>query len=567
MLNKIYRITPGKDQWKVEDIFFSDQGGAGYTTIHEDELGQIYICSNESKIEVFSYRNKDLSVERELDVRGVVYDYYEEPFDSVLWIGTSFGLVKLNKYDLDAPIRSYTMGNGLPDNNAYSIVPEKEGSLWISTNKGLVRFQKKKERFRTFSLADGMLSEEFRPRSAQKMRDGAIWFGGMKGITVVPPGPIQLIKNKPKLFLYDLKIDDETPDSVICRETGVANLNQVKSLEYSYKNNTVSFYFAASDYADPQNTQLQYKLENEDEDFVMIEDGAAGFARYSNLPSGNYRFVMAAINSDGVEETLEQRSIRLRIQPPFWDTWWFKSSITVGILLLAALVVRYRVRQVRQKEQWKTRIAENKMSALVAQMNPHFIFNSLQSVNRYILQKDRRLASQYLGRFSGLIRMMLENSRNSRHLLEEEVKFLNLYLKVEAQRFQKPFEYEIHLADNVDEGLKIPTMMLQPFLENAIWHGLSHKEGVGHIWVNIYQENNLLYCKIEDDGVGRKKAAEIAMQKGKKHTSRALEIVKERLELLFPTQRELCSIQYTDLADDSGKPTGTRVDIRLPVSG
>lgn len=564
--NKIYRIRSGKSGWEVEDIFHSDQRGAGYTTIHEDELEQIYICSNESGLAVFSYQNGELKAGRELDIRGMVYDYYEEAGDSTLWVGTSFGLVKLNKYKLDAPIRSYTINDGLPDNNVYSIIPADRESMWLSTDKGLVKFQKREACSRTFSRSDGMLSEQFRPRSAQKMDDGSIWFGGMKGITVVPPGPIRLIMDKPKLFLSEIRIDDEIPDSIVCRETGTANLNQVNALEYTYKNNTVSFYFAASDYADPLNTQLRYKLENEDEDFVMIEDGASGFARYSNLPSGNYRFVMAAINSDGVEETLEERSIRLRIEPPFWETWWFNSSLILGLLILGAAIFQYRVKQVRQKEQWKTRIAENKMSALIGQMNPHFIFNSLQSVNRYILQKDRRLASQYLGRFSGLIRMMLENSRNSRHLLEEEVKFLTLYLKVEAQRFQLPFEYEIHLTDQVDEGLKIPTMMLQPFLENAIWHGLSHKEEVGHIWVNIHQEDQLLYCRIEDDGVGRKKAAEIAMQKGKKHTSRALEIVKDRLELLFPNQRELCSIQYTDLEDPSGKPTGTRVEIRLPVS-
>jgi hypothetical protein len=398
------------------------------------------------------------------------------------------------------------------------------------------------------------------------MEDGSIWLGGMKGITIIPADPIRLIQDQPRLFLSQLKIDDEIPDSVICRETGVANLNQVRVLEYTYQHNTISFYFAASDYADPEGTELRYKLENEDEDFVSVENGSVGFARYSNLPSGKYRFIMEALNSDGAPESVNKRSIELRIRPPFWDTWWFKSGGSVLLILAILGVMRFRLSQVREKEQLKTRIAENKMSALIAQMNPHFIFNSLQSVNRFILQKDRRQASEYLGRFSGLIRMMLEHSRTSKHLLEDEVKFLKLYMRVESQRFQIPFEYEVEVAPNVNQGLEIPSMMLQPFVENAIWHGVSHKEGTGHIRVEIAQLEHLLFCSVEDDGVGRAKAAEIAMQKGRKHKSQAMEIVKERLDLLFPDQREYCNIRYTDLEDAAGRPAGTRVEVSLPLS-
>lgn len=566
LLNKIYRIRQVNAEWEVNCIYSSDKGGAGYTTIYEDDLGQVYICRNESGIEVFSYQHGELNLKRELEVRGVVYDYYEDANDSTLWIGTSFGLAQLNKHHLEAPIRTFTVRDGLPDNNVFSIIPAEAGSLWMSTNKGLVRFEKNEVYFRTFKLADGILSERFRPRSAQKMEDGSIWLGGMNGITIIPAGPIRLIQEPPRLFLSQLKIDDEIPDSLICQETGVSNLNQVKALEYTYRNNTISFYFAASDYADPLHTPLRYKLENEDEDFVPVESGSTGFARYSNLPSGNYRFIMQALNSDGVEEAMSERSLELRIRPPFWDTWWFKSASAVLLILTILAVMRYRLSQVREKEQLKTRIAENKMSALIAQMNPHFIFNSLQSVNRFILQKDRKQASEYLGRFSGLIRMMLEHSRTSKHLLEDEVKFLKLYMKVESQRFQIPFEYQVEVMPDVDQSIEIPSMMLQPFVENAIWHGVSHKAGIGHIRVQISQVEHTLFCWVEDDGVGRVKAAEIAMQKGKKHKSRAMEIVKERLDLLFPDQQEYCNIGYTDLVDAAGRPAGTRVEISLPLS-
>ena len=224
-----------------------------------------------------------------------------------------------------------------------------------------------------------------------------------------------------------------------------------------------------------------------------------------------------------------------------------------------------RINRIKKEEKLKTRIAENKMAALVAQMNPHFIFNSLQSINSYILKKDRKQASEYLGRFSKLMRLTLENSRRTSLSIEKEIELLKLYLKVESQRFKIPFDYTITVCEGLDTyNTYIPSMMLQPFVENSIWHGLSGKEEGGRILIDIQQHNDLLKCVVEDNGVGRDEAAKIVKRKGKSHKSRALQIITERLSLLFPNQQELCSVRYIDLKGNNNKSTGTRVEIILP---
>jgi tetratricopeptide (TPR) repeat protein len=209
---------------------------------------------------------------------------------------------------------------------------------------------------------------------------------------------------------------------------------------------------------------------------------------------------------------------------------------------------------------------ELEMKALRAQMNPHFIFNCLNSINRFIISNDAEKAADYLTKFAKLIRMVLENSGNSFISLDEELDCLKLYMDLEALRFEKPFQYEINY-NNIDRNtVMVPSMMIQPFIENAIWHGLhaSH-DRTGKIILNMHLDNGFLNCEISDNGIGRKAAmsGKSNIQDNKK--SMGIDLTRNRLKLADPVHYESMGITIRDLTDERGESTGTSILIKIPV--
>lgn len=260
-------------------------------------------------------------------------------------------------------------------------------------------------------------------------------------------------------------------------------------------------------------------------------------------------------------------------------TW--NKVLTGGLILLAILggLVLFILRQRFKNQQlvaakneeiktarFKQQLSELEMKALRAQMNPHFIFNCMNSINRMILSEDGDNASRYLTKFSKLIRLMLENSENPIVSLEDELVMLESYIELESLRFKGKISYRISVDEDIDkEHTLIPSMVLQPFIENAIWHGLMHKDGEGFINITIKEEDDLLRCVIEDNGVGREKALELQAKTLLNHQSMGLQITEERLRLL--NSRELQDlIRITDLKDKINQALGTRVDITIPIA-
>ena len=173
-------------------------------------------------------------------------------------------------------------------------------------------------------------------------------------------------------------------------------------------------------------------------------------------------------------------------------------------------------------------------------MNPHFIFNSLNSINMFILENNKLQASEYLSKFSKLIRLILQNSQEAVIPLEKELEALQLYLELESLRFEQKFEYKISIDDEVDTGvLKVPPLIIQPYAENAIWHGLMHKKEKGHLDIEVYTENEMLFYRITDDGIGRKKAAELKSKSASAHKSMGMRITKDRLAMLQQQNKDV----------------------------
>jgi tetratricopeptide (TPR) repeat protein len=221
--------------------------------------------------------------------------------------------------------------------------------------------------------------------------------------------------------------------------------------------------------------------------------------------------------------------------------------------------------QIQQLES-KKQLAELEMQALRAQMNPHFIFNSLNSINRFILQSNKALASEYLTKFSRLVRLILQNSEAALIPLESELESLQLYLELEAVRFDHQFDYKITIGNELDVSIiKLPPLIIQPYVENAIWHGLMHKEEKGHLVVELFEQDDMLFCKITDDGIGRKKASELKSKSASSHKSMGMRITADRIAILQQKKQFDTNIKITDLVLPDGSAGGTEVLLKIPV--
>ena len=226
-----------------------------------------------------------------------------------------------------------------------------------------------------------------------------------------------------------------------------------------------------------------------------------------------------------------------------------------------------KIESEKAKAEMHQQTTELEMHALRAQMNPHFIFNSLNSINRFILQNNRAQASEYLTKFSRLVRLILQNSQSLSIPLESELEALRLYLDLESVRFNDHFYYAIRIDEDLDlSGLKVPPLIIQPYAENAIWHGLMHKADKGHLQIELYEERGMLCCKIADDGVGRKKAHELKSKSASTHKSMGMQITAKRIAML---QKESginsTQIEIKDLVFPDGTAAGTEVILKIPV--
>jgi tetratricopeptide (TPR) repeat protein len=238
-----------------------------------------------------------------------------------------------------------------------------------------------------------------------------------------------------------------------------------------------------------------------------------------------------------------------------------------GIILYKNLALKRKNEKLESRgkqAELQRHVTDLEMQALRAQMNPHFIFNCLSSINRFILKNETEAASNYLTKFSRLIRTVLTNSKKSFISLEDELEMLRLYLDMEKLRFKDSFDYSITFVNSIDDGnVFVPPLLLQPFAENAIWHGLMHKEGQGKLEIELRIDEKVLTCAISDNGIGRNKAAALKSKSAEKQKSLGLQITKERLALLNEEFSSETFLNIEDLFDKEGRPSGTRVTLKM----
>ena len=322
------------------------------------------------------------------------------------------------------------------------------------------------------------------------------------------------------------------------------------------------------DYSNPAKNKYAYFLEKFDNDTNYC-DASRRFASYTRVPPGTYVFRLKASNSDGVWNE-KGISFAIIINPPWWSTWWFRLGSILLISLIAWYIIFLRLRNIHIRHEDEKRILEIEkqmfsleQTALRLQMNPHFIFNSLNSIQSVVIANDTDKAINYLAKFANLMRFILSHSQKPFVNLSDELKATEIYLDVERLRFDNKFNYAIEIDPVIDEEfLEIPPMILQPYIENAILHGLLNKEGVGKLNIQLMMmDKEYLKCVIEDNGIGREKAAEIRQRTGLHHKSKGMMITQKRLEILNKTNKDQVNVKIVDLKDENNQACGTRVEL------
>ncbi len=535
--------------------------------IREDRAGNMWFATNEG---VYKFDGKNYSSFSQKDglpdnsTNCIEVDEYNR-----IWVGTMGGIAVLSGSQFISSDIYNTSGS-----NVINFLKYHEGIMWIGTNNGLhsmpvnAQTDERNLTFKHYGLEDGLRSLETNLNAVYTDYENNLWFGTTEGVTKIN---IQSL-SKPQIALAPLlslsKIQINLQDQDWSKFSSVVNpMNGLaEKLELNYKNNHVTFYFTAISSTYPEDVQFQYMLTGLDDEWKPLTKN--NFATYSNLPYHSFTFLVKALSKEG--QWSSPVSYSFSITPPFWLRWWFivlEALSAAGIVSAIVYNRRKAINEKREKEWFEIR---SKMLALEQQslnssMNRHFIFNALNSIQYYINRQDKLSANRYLSDFAKLIRKNLDSSQDNLTSLRDEIERLELYLKLEHMRFKDKFAYSINVDPTLNlDVTKVPAMLVQPFLENSIWHGLLPGDTQGLVQVDISKNNGHIEFTITDNGVGIENS--LKNKSGTdNHISKGMQITQNRIDLIKKTTGQTIELRGPyQLRGDDTHPTGTRVQIILP---
>jgi sensor histidine kinase YesM len=362
------------------------------------------------------------------------------------------------------------------------------------------------------------------------------------------------------------KTSYKTPISISKILVNGENLKDLLNLKDNQNN--LDIYFDIINFKYPKNIAIKYKL-NEEDDWKFV-NANQGQININSLSPGNYTFEIQLVN----EIASNVVKFNFIIFPPFYKAWWFIISIIVVSSGLVLLIMSIRIRIINMnnkilldKVTLEKDLRQSLLTSIRTQMNPHFVFNALNTIQSFIYTNDKKNASEYLVKFSDLTRLILEMSEKESVTLKEEIQALELYVKLESVRFNDMLDYNFIVDANIAKDyIRIAPMIIQPYVENAIKHGLLHKKEDKKLFIYITMNNSMLTITIEDNGVGRVKSNEINRVKDKMHVSFSSNANKKRIEILNQNKEErITGVETIDLYDENNLPIGTRVIIEIPV--
>jgi Histidine kinase/Y_Y_Y domain/Two component regulator propeller len=460
-----------------------------------------------------------------------------------LWVGTrADGLYIIRP---DKTIGQFTSDDGLISNSITDI--QLNGNIaWVSTKVGLSKITFTPDyqiiRVMNFNYFDGILSNEIR---SILYYDPFIFIGSSRGLQCYREEDLAENQIAPKIHL-DI----------------VRNLlsDSLKS-SYDYKQNAFYFEFGISTFKSSGRVLIRYKLHAEDTAYIYLRN--SNKLTLTDLQPGDYELSAYVANSSGIWSKNPVR-YQFTIRHPFWQRAWFWLLIVFCLVSITTILFRYRIRSVKEVEQEKSkmllRIEELKMETMRMHMNPHFVFNALNSIQHFIVKNNRNEAYHYLELFSSLIRNILEQTQHQFISVDDELKMLRSYVELESMRLQNTIQINWHIHPDIDESaIIVPPVLIQPFIENAIWHGLMPKAGDRQLDISFIYDPKYILCVVEDNGVGRDAAQKKHLQK--KHISMGMSVSFQRIENLTAIGRKV-TINIIDKRTNA-EPAGTRVEIKI----
>lgn len=435
-----------------------------------------------------------------------------------------------------------------------NLVLENDSILWASTNQGLIKLlsDRRTSRFeyqKRFTTVHGLPTNDV---IDFEFDSSHFYIGTSKGLTVIELKQ-ELQQKGHNVLLTKISSNGVEFDKEL-KYTLAPNQNAL-DLEYVYispkSNGRITY---------------QYQLEGIDDTWKTTNETRLS---YPFIPAGTYRFKLEAVDINGIK-SINGLDLEITVQQYWYKTTWFIVLSFVLMVVLVAAAFYLRFKQVKRRQEEKTEInnkmAELRLNALQSQMNPHFVFNVLNSIQESFLTKNILEANRYMTDFSKLMRLFLDSSTDKLIIIEKEIELITYYIELERMRLDKKFQFEINVDPNLDtEEFKLPTMLLQPLIENAILHGLRHSELDGFLKIEFKLENNhTIVVNIIDNGVGRKRSKEINEAARKSHLSKAAGIIDERISVINKTPGNSVIMNYFDL-ELKGGTVGTRVELKISL--
>lgn len=506
----------------------------------------IYICNQEFKIVSIIDTSKETDGNKSFP--SDIITFLEK--GSVLLAGSKGAGFSVIDKKSKVVLTQISKKDGLSNNTVVGIIEDNKQRLWVSTFNGLNVIDEKYKIIRKYYEYNGLPNREFNTDVCAKTKDGALLFGTINGFVKINPDSLLSSVNSAGLCLKNLRIlTNALEETVEIQEEIIISKNKYDSLILE---------FAFPDYYIHRFDTPFDRLVYDSSSFPgeTIRSNSIGF---SKLPNKQYFTTFSFDNN-----TQFQYPVRLKISPNYSSYWYF-ALIALLVMAISFLIARLRYRFIRKNEEnvikRKNEIAELELTALRSQMNPHFIFNALGAIQYFIQTQDTDRADSYLSDFAMLIRHILEFSKSKFIKLSVEKKMLDLYVSLEKVRFEDKFDYEIKVDKGVDKSKFIPPMIIQPFVENAINHGLYNlKNRTGKLLIHFEYISSIEYVfHIIDNGIGREKAKKY---RRKRHISRGLEIINSRVQTINDQNKIKLEIVTEDLFE-SNKARGTAVHIRL----
>ncbi len=467
--------------------------------------------------------------------------------DSTLLVTTIYhGLYLFNKrtHLFSVPSHIY-----LPRNtSAFAIHEDNSRNFWMTTNFSLYKFSHDLSSQVVYHMDRSILQDALGSNRFIEMSDGRWMTTSTSEVLSFDPVQLHLSPGMDtRVEISGFKIFDKrlNIDSILEIQEAVV---------LPYDHNFLTIEYAALDYSGHRQTNYYYRLSDIDKTWNYTT--TKQFADYTDLKPGTYLFEVKSSESD---DPALVTSIPIVITPPWWGTAGFRLLSVLALCSIVYFLLRKRIQTIRHESELKHQIAETEMMALRTQMNPHFIFNCINSIDAMIQSNDKYRATLYLNKFARLIRNVLDSSRQKTVALSKDIETLQLYLDLENIRHPDMFTSSITIDPGIlDEDYKVPPLIIQPYVENAILHGLIHRQdNGGKLDISISRMNEHLVYKVEDNGVGRKPSSGEMHKYDKGY---GMQISSDRIRLF--NDEEVASVQITDLLTD-GMPSGTRITVHL----